>query len=168
MGENALDGTLSSEFGLLTNLGTFFPPCFLHGCTLFVTLTHNLHPWYRTEEFDVYSNQLSGFLPTEFGLLINADYLVVANNGLGGPIPETLGSAASLRGISLSNNTMTGTVPASLGLLENLQFLQLNGNDFVGKVPWEVCNLATSGMSTQILANCQLPEIECDCCQICY
>jgi hypothetical protein len=120
------------------------------------------------EEFDVYFNELSGFLPTEFGLLTNLDYLVVANNNLGGPIPDTLGLATSLIGISLSNNTMTGTVPVTLGLLPNLQFLQLDGNDFVGEVPLEVCNLAASGWNTQIWADCQLPEIECDCCQLCF
>ena len=74
-----------------------------------------------TEEFDLHSNQFSGFLPTEFGLLINVDYLVLADNNLAGPIPETLGYAASLIGLSLSNNTMTGTIPTTLGLLENLR-----------------------------------------------
>lgn len=134
---------------------------------MFVTLTHNVRPFYRAVDFDVHLNQLSGSLPTEFGLLTNVDYLVVAKNNLWGPIPDTLGFAQSLIGLSLANNTMTGTVPATLALLENLQFLQLNGNDFVGEVPLEVCALAASELATQIRADCKLPEIECDCC-VCF
>ena len=68
------------------------------------------------------SNNLTGTIPTELGLLTRLMRLQFPRNrGIGGTIPSELGSLTSLFFLELSANILTSTIPTELGLLTNLR-----------------------------------------------
>ena len=65
-------------------------------------------------------NELTGEVPSQFGLLISLEELALEDNDLIGSIPTELGSTG-LKLIELSNNKLTGPIPTELGLLTTLE-----------------------------------------------
>ena len=97
---NRLSGSIPSELGSLTNLGTL-----------------------RLD-----NNRLSGPIPTELGGLTNLGILDLGDNRLSGPVPAELGGLTNLTTLSLYRNQLSGEVPPELGILANLTWLDLQGN----------------------------------------
>ena len=65
----------------------------------------------RRRSLRLYSNQLTGPVPTELGNLSNLENLSLNNNALTGPIPTELGSLTALRNLALGGNELTGPDP---------------------------------------------------------
>eukprot|EP00543_Licmophora_paradoxa_P001224 CAMPEP_0202449838 /NCGR_PEP_ID=MMETSP1360-20130828/8532_1 /ASSEMBLY_ACC=CAM_ASM_000848 /TAXON_ID=515479 /ORGANISM="Licmophora paradoxa, Strain CCMP2313" /LENGTH=813 /DNA_ID=CAMNT_0049067897 /DNA_START=49 /DNA_END=2490 /DNA_ORIENTATION=- len=80
--KNAINGTLSSEVGLLTKL----------------------------REFSALINDLSGTLPSELGLLTKLTGLKIGQNKWGGSIPSELGNLTQLRTLDFSDTGLTGSL----------------------------------------------------------
>jgi Leucine-rich repeat (LRR) protein len=80
-------------------------------------------------------NQLSGSIPSSLGNLINLQSLVLLLNQLTGLISSSLGSLTILYGLYLSSNQLTGLIPSSLGNLINLQYLYLDSSYLNGSIP---------------------------------
>ena len=83
----------------------------------------------------LYSNNLSGPIPPEFGNLKNLRRIELQNNNLSGPIPTELAQLDSLKFLWLNNNRLSGTIPSQLGDLSNLIIANLSGNDLTGCLP---------------------------------
>lgn len=71
------------------------------------------------------SAELSGTIPKELGNLTGLTRLHLFSNGLSGTIPTQLGDLTNLR---LSANNLSGTIPAQLGDLTNLTHVKLYDN----------------------------------------
>lgn len=84
--------------------------------------------------------ELTGTVPTEFGLIENLDTLVLAGNYLTGSIPPQLASASFLTKLDLSGNLLSGSVPLSLGQLKELRALDVSGNALSGTLPRKALN----------------------------
>ena len=90
----------------------------------------------------LFSNKLSGQIPSELGRLSKLVKLDLRHNELIGPIPPELGRLARLRILDLGLNEITGPIPAQLGGLARLQVLDLSRNRLVGPIPSQVGGLA--------------------------
>ncbi|MEN8218949.1 MAG: hypothetical protein ABFS56_21775 [Pseudomonadota bacterium] len=82
----------------------------------------------RVSELDLYSNQLSGSIPSQLGNLTQLTMLDLSDNELSGSIPTELGSLTNLMALELSDNQLTGSIPSQLGNLTSLNWLCLPTN----------------------------------------
>ena len=89
----------------------------------------------RVMSLELFSNQLTGSIPTSLGSLTNLEGLELGDNQLTGSIPSSLGSLTNLRILELYLNQLTGSIPSSLGSLSNLEGLGLGGNRLTGSIP---------------------------------
>ena len=110
------------------------------------------------------SENLSGSLPREIGLLTTLTSLNVANNSLVGSIPTEFGFLTNLEFLDLSldvdnppvrrrsamrrrmedtipQSFLTGPMPSEIGLLMSLSTLDLSGNSISGNLPSELGQL---------------------------
>jgi Leucine Rich Repeat len=87
------------------------------------------------EEIDLYSNNLHGGIPTDFGLLENLKYLDLSYNVLSGSLPDSIGEWTALEAFGTHGNAMTGTLPESIGQWSNLLGFDISGNSCNGTLP---------------------------------
>ncbi|PWZ26727.1 LRR receptor kinase BAK1 [Zea mays] len=84
---------------------------------------------------ELYSNNISGIIPSGFGNLTNLVSLDLYLNNFTGPIPDSLGKLLKLRFLRLNNNSLSGSIPKSLTAITALQVLDLSNNNLSGEVP---------------------------------
>ncbi|KAG6752301.1 hypothetical protein POTOM_044524 [Populus tomentosa] len=154
LGNAALSGQLVPQLGLLKNLQYFeMLSCYkeekkkaFHGyCSTGVVsweeefgdylsiLPEVLVP--KTQALELYSNNISGPIPSDLGNLTTLVSLDLYLNSFTGPIPDTLGKLSKLRFLRLNNNSLTGPIPMSLTNISALQVLDLSNNHLSGVVP---------------------------------
>lgn len=90
---------------------------------------------------DLFSNNLSGSLPTALGNLSQLQSLYLYRNNLTGSIPSQLGNLQSLGVLSLGENRLSGSIPTTLGNLSKLVLLDLRVNLLTGSIPSELRQL---------------------------
>ncbi|CAK9165720.1 unnamed protein product [Ilex paraguariensis] len=80
------------------------------------------------------SNQLTGNITDEVGLMESLEYLDLSGNLFHGSIPSQLTNLTNLVLLNLSSNNLEGIFPSGLGNLEQLMYLDLHSNGFSGDV----------------------------------
>uniref|UniRef100_A0ACD5YD57 Uncharacterized protein n=1 Tax=Avena sativa TaxID=4498 RepID=A0ACD5YD57_AVESA len=83
---------------------------------------------------NIYSNNLSGELPTEFGNLVGMIEMRLFSNQLSGPLPSALSNLTNLVLIELSDNQLSGPLP-DLCLSKKLKIFIAYNNRLDGPVP---------------------------------
>jgi hypothetical protein len=86
------------------------------------------------------SSSLTGTIPTEIGLMSFLQTLYLYSNSLSGTIPTEIGLMSSLQSVYLYTSSLTGTIPTETGLMSSLQSLDLRSNSLTGPVPSSLCN----------------------------
>ncbi|KAK4352457.1 hypothetical protein RND71_027975 [Anisodus tanguticus] len=88
---------------------------------------------------ELYSNNISGLVPSDLGNLTNLVSLDLYLNDFTGPIPDSLGKLSKLRFLDLSNNRLSGAVPdnGSFSLFTPISFA--NNLDLCGPVTGQPC-----------------------------
>ncbi|VAH00138.1 unnamed protein product [Triticum turgidum subsp. durum] len=86
-------------------------------------------------ELFLYTNQITGQIPSELGILLNLQILQLDQNQMSGSIPDSLGNRTKLVVLTLSENQLTGSIPQELGNLMNLETLYLYRNQISGSIP---------------------------------
>jgi len=84
---------------------------------------------------ELYSNNLTGYLPPQIGDLSWLTRLSLYSNNIGGAIPEEIGNLTSLTLLELANNKLISPVPATLANLSKLMWLQLQNNPLQCEFP---------------------------------
>jgi Leucine-rich repeat (LRR) protein len=134
---NAIGGTIHTEFGQLVNLEGLF----------------------------LSNNQLGFQIPSELGRLTKLrDGFDVSMNQLIGSVPAELGSLTELRQFRLTGNRLAGILPNSIGQLAQLRVFRIDENDLTGEVPQRLCSIFDI---TQPVAYADCAEISCPCCSYC-
>ncbi|XP_016683985.1 brassinosteroid LRR receptor kinase-like [Gossypium hirsutum] len=103
---------------------------------------------------------LTGSLPNDMCQhLPKLEVLYLYSNELSGNIPSSMGKCSNLKNLSLSLNQLTGIIPRSIGNLTQLRELYLGFNNLEGQIPKEIGNLfglemlsitAIKGLTSQI------------------
>ena len=89
----------------------------------------------RVVAISLSSRSLSGYLPSELGLLSSLQNLSLSLNNISGLIPSQIGELKSLLSLDLSFNNLSGAVPEELGFLQGLAHLDLSSNNLNGSLP---------------------------------
>ncbi|CAM8927360.1 unnamed protein product [Rhodiola kirilowii] len=90
---------------------------------------------HRVTELELPSLGLTGYIPSELGLLDSLQRLNLANNSFSKSIPPRLFNATSLTHIDLSRNLLTGSVPSQIKSLTHLTRVDLSSNQLNGSLP---------------------------------
>lgn len=117
------------------------------------------------------SNDVTGTIPTDIGLLTELASVSMTNATLTGPIPTEMGNLANLRRLWLYNNRLTGEIPSVLTKLTDLEVLELHNNNLEGPMPEGVCStIESSPYEFKSLTSDCINEVSCDqaCCTQCY
>jgi hypothetical protein len=89
----------------------------------------------------LFSNQLTGSIPTSIGNLTQLRSLNLNSNHLSGSIPTSIGNLTNLVQLFIGGNQLTGSLPHEIGLLTNVQSLAINTNQLSGALPSEIGNM---------------------------
>lgn len=89
----------------------------------------------------LWSNNLSGAIPSALGNLTKLSSLSLDENKLSGSIPSELWELTELRSLSLSNNQLSGALSSEISGLTRLSRLSLSDNQFSGPIPSELWGL---------------------------
>ncbi|KAJ0246723.1 Leucine-rich repeat protein kinase family protein [Hirschfeldia incana] len=87
--------------------------------------------------------RLSGYIPSELGLLDSLLRLELNRNNFSKPVPTRLFNAVNLRYIDLSHNSISGPVPAQIKALKNLTHVDLSSNLLNGSLPESLTKLGS-------------------------
>jgi hypothetical protein len=105
---------------------------------------------------------LSGYIPSELGLLDSLKRLSLAHNNFSKPIPSRLFNATGLISLDLSHNSLSGPIPPQIAALTTLRHLDLSSNLLNGSLPESLCqlgnlsgtlNLSYNGFSGEVPAS---------------
>ncbi|OWM67200.1 receptor protein kinase-like protein ZAR1 [Punica granatum] len=97
---------------------------------------------------------LTGYIPSELGLLGSLRRLDLARNNFSRPVPSRLFNATSLVSLDLSHNSLSGFVPDQIRALRNLTHLDLSLNLFNGSLPEGLAEL--TGLSGTLNLSCNM------------
>ncbi|WCJ33948.1 Leucine-rich repeat protein kinase family protein [Euphorbia peplus] len=78
---------------------------------------------------------LTGYLPSELGLLDSLTRLTLSHNNFSNTIPSHLFKSTNLRFLDLSHNSLTGPIPPEITSLKSLTHLDLSSNLINGSLP---------------------------------
>ncbi|XWS56226.1 hypothetical protein CRYUN_Cryun09bG0068000 [Craigia yunnanensis] len=84
---------------------------------------------------------LTGYIPSELGLLDSLTRLSLSQNNFSKPVPSRLFSATNLIYIDLSHNSLSGPVPPQIKSLKNITHLDLSSNSLNGSLPESLVEL---------------------------
>ncbi|KAL1213465.1 Receptor protein kinase-like protein ZAR1 [Cardamine amara subsp. amara] len=87
--------------------------------------------------------RLSGYIPSELGLLDSLVKLDLSRNNFSKPVPSRLFNAVNLRYIDLSHNSISGPIPAQIQSLKNLSHLDFSSNFFNSSLPESLAQLGS-------------------------
>jgi Leucine-rich repeat (LRR) protein len=95
------------------------------------------------DTLDLTTNSISGEIPTQICNLMSLIQLRLADNDFVGDIPFGFGELDLLEELELSTNPITGAIPSDFGDMGNLRVLRLVGTELSGPIPPEIGNIST-------------------------
>nr|TKR98351.1 leucine-rich repeat transmembrane protein kinase [Populus alba] len=107
-------------------------PCHWHGITC---INH------RVTSLSLPNKSLTGYIPSELGLLDSLTRLTLSRNNFSKLIPLHLFNASTLRFLDLSHNSLSGPIPAKIESLQALSHLDLSSNCLNGSLPASLIKL---------------------------
>jgi len=87
------------------------------------------------EDLSIYSNSLTGSLPSSWGSMAGMQKLDLSYNSLTGSLPSSWGSMTGMFLLYLKSNYLTGSLPSSWGSMRGMQYLNLYSNALTGSMP---------------------------------
>ncbi|CAE6044774.1 unnamed protein product [Arabidopsis arenosa] len=89
----------------------------------------------------LFGKSLSGYIPSELGLLNSLNRLDLAHNNFSKTVPVRLFEATKLRYIDLSHNSLSGPIPAQIKSMKSLNHLDISSNHLNGSLPESLTEL---------------------------
>ncbi|KAG5402394.1 hypothetical protein IGI04_017001 [Brassica rapa subsp. trilocularis] len=97
----------------------------------------------RVTSLNLFGKSLSGYIPSELGLLDSLNRLDLAHNNFSKPVPVRLFEPTNLRYIDLSHNSLSGPIPDQIRHLKSLNHLDLSSNRLNGSLPESLAELGS-------------------------
>ncbi|KAG7570155.1 Protein kinase domain [Arabidopsis thaliana x Arabidopsis arenosa] len=95
----------------------------------------------RVTSLVLFGKSLSGYIPSELGLLNSLNRLDLAHNNFSKTVPVRLFQATKLRYIDLSHNSLSGPIPAQIKSMKSLNHLDISSNHLNGSLPESLTEL---------------------------
>ncbi|KAA0033166.1 hypothetical protein IC582_019195 [Cucumis melo] len=95
----------------------------------------------RVTQLSLPNKGLTGYIPSELGLLDSLRRLSLAFNNFSKPIPSHLYNATNLVVLDLSHNALSGSLSDQIGDLRKLRHLDLSSNALNGSLPNRLTDL---------------------------
>jgi len=115
----------------------------------------------RVTGLNLYTNNLTGTIPSEIGDLTKLENLELSNNPqLTGSIPVEIGLLTKLKVFNSYSTNFTGSLPVELTQITTLERIVLDGNNLTGTIPsglWSMTNLKHIALSLNSLTG-TIPE----------
>lgn len=89
----------------------------------------------KVEAINLSDNDLTGWLPTELGLLTNLQELRLSTGSISGTLPAELAQLSNLRVLAVDSNLISGTIPSEFSKMSQLTTLDLDDNMLSGTLP---------------------------------
>jgi hypothetical protein len=137
LAHNELNGTLSAELALLTDLQALE----LSENSLRGTIPSELGNLTRLQTLVLEGNALTGSLPTELGQLSLLTGLHLVDNVLTGPLPRQVRNWPNVVVFDVRENLLSGVLPTELAQLSSVEILYVSSNVFTGTLPIEIVHL---------------------------
>ncbi|KAK7259464.1 hypothetical protein RIF29_25072 [Crotalaria pallida] len=96
----------------------------------------------RVTQLALPNNSLTGYLPSELGLLTSLKRLSLPYNNFSNSIPSNLFNATTLVVLDLSHNSLSGSIPSQIRSLRFLRHVDLSSNALTGSLPDSLSHLA--------------------------
>ncbi|XP_072966545.1 probable LRR receptor-like serine/threonine-protein kinase At1g07650 [Typha angustifolia] len=93
------------------------------------------------QQLDLSRNVLNGTMPNSWALMTGLQGLSLMGNRLSGPFPMALTKMITLTNLSIEGNNFHGPLPPHFGDLVNLEKLVLSANEFIGELPASLAKL---------------------------
>ncbi|KAK2633142.1 hypothetical protein EUGRSUZ_L00475 [Eucalyptus grandis] len=162
VGENQLEGGLPNDLGFtLPNIeliSTFqnhltrpIPESISNASNLKKILIDQNN--FTGKALDMWSNNISGNIPSKIRNLNKLKISVLSQNKLSGQIPELFGNLRLLIQLYLDNNNFRGLIPSSLKNCQNLLLLDLSTNNLSGHVPPEITGISSLSIYLDLSQN---------------
>ncbi|EOA26724.1 hypothetical protein CARUB_v10022811mg [Capsella rubella] len=97
----------------------------------------------RVTSLVLFGKSLSGYIPSELGLLDSMNRLDLAHNNFSKTVPVRLFQATNLRYIDLSHNSLSGPIPAQIKSMKSLNHLDFSSNHLNGSLPESLTELGS-------------------------
>ena len=145
-----------SEYGLLSSLSAMWIP--ENSLTGTIPPELGVGELQKLTTLHLFTNHLSGPIPTEIYHLTKLTSLALSMNELTGSLSTLIGKLTDLNVLSLRSNFLSGTIPVShLEELTSLTMLWLENNTFTqGTFPQSVCSFG-------LKFDCSDTVCGCDC-----
>lgn len=92
-----------------------------------------------SEAFNIFSNSISGTIPTEIGKLTGLGGIDFSFTGTKGTLPTEIGLLTSLYSLSADFSSLEGSIPSEIGNLGVLESLRIRGANMYGtSIPTEI------------------------------
>ena len=89
------------------------------------------------QDLRIFNSQINCTIPKEIGNLINLHTLELPRNPQTGSLPPQLGELINLTNLGISSTQISGSIPSELGKLAKLKYLNLINNKLAGSIPVE-------------------------------
>lgn len=132
----SIHGTIPSELGTLYDLRALRlgsnPD--LNG-----TIPNEISQLKMLADFDVANCvDITGTIPTEFGMMNELEHVNLSFNHISGPIPTEIGNITTLKSLTMMSNPLEGSIPTELGNLPSLEYFNVKRSSLVGPIPTEL------------------------------
>ncbi|QCE16039.1 receptor-like protein kinase HSL1 [Vigna unguiculata] len=135
LGKNKLSGSIPRNLFSLRKLGFLY----LFSNRLSGVIPSATMQCLELIDLDFAKNNLTGSIPPEFGKLKNLSTLHLYENHLFGEIPVSLSQIPSLIYFRVFSNNLSGTLPPELGLHSKLTVFEVSENQLSGGLPEHLC-----------------------------
>ncbi|XP_019419968.1 PREDICTED: receptor protein kinase-like protein ZAR1 [Lupinus angustifolius] len=95
----------------------------------------------RVTQLALPNNSLTGYLPSELGLLTSLKRLSLPHNNFSNSIPINLFNATNLVVLDLSHNSLSGFIPSEIHSLRLLRHVDISSNSLTGSLPESLSEL---------------------------
>ncbi|KAI9080730.1 hypothetical protein K1719_037243 [Acacia pycnantha] len=95
----------------------------------------------RVTQLALPNKGLTGYIPSELGLLDSLRKLSLSHNNFSNAIPSRLFNATALVVLDLSHNLLSGPIPTEIRFLKSLRHLDLSSNSLNGSLPQALSEL---------------------------